>query len=88
MKALCSGVVIGPTLLMQLNNKNPKEYWVNVVPEDFKKSYPEDGFFTIAGSGEKKKWSDITRNEDFTEPKNGWKVASASDYQALFVVMI
>lgn len=67
-----------------LNNKNPKEYWVNIVPEDFKKSYPEDGFFTIAGSGEKKKWSDITRNEDFTEPKTGWKVASASDYQALF----
>lgn len=67
-----------------LDNKNPKEYWINVKPEDFNQSYPADGLFTIAGSGEKKKWSDITGTANFTEPKTGWKVAGAADYQALF----
>lgn len=33
-----------------LDNKNPKEYWINVKPEDFNQSYPADGLFTIAGS--------------------------------------
>lgn len=41
-----------------LSNKNPREPWINVTPEDFK-VYPEDGL-TNAATGVKMEWTTIT----------------------------
>lgn len=69
-----------------LSNKNSKEPWINVVPSDFK-MYPTDGFI-MAGTGEKKTWSQITSKRldtgAFEDPSSDMRVAELADYQALF----
>ena len=73
-----------------LNNKNPKAVWIDVAPTDFK-LLPEDGF-TIAGTNQKKTWSQIVANlhpdnpqlNSFDDPDSEMKVAGWEDYEALY----
>lgn len=68
-----------------LNNKNPREPWINVQPTDFK-VYPEGGF-TIAGTTDKKTWKEIKyqgEDKEFSEPgMENARVATAEDYWEL-----
>lgn len=69
-----------------LSNKNPREPWINVTPEDFK-VYPEDGL-TNAATGDKMEWTDIiqsnTTNDGFGNPQMAnARVATGADFWEL-----
>lgn len=68
-----------------LSNKNPREPWINVTPEDFK-VYPEDGF-TNAATGDKMEWTDITQSnttDGFGNPQmENARVATGADFWEL-----
>lgn len=68
-----------------LSNKNPREPWINVTPEDFK-VYPEDGL-TNAATGDKMKWTDITQSnttDGFGNPQmENARVATGADFWEL-----
>lgn len=69
-----------------LDNKNPKSPWIDVTADDFKLYPPDDGF-TIAGTGEKKLWRDITVINNgsigFEDPDDEKRVATYTDYNSL-----
>ena len=67
-----------------LNNKNPKELWIDVIPSDFK-VLPEGGF-AIAGTNMKKTWSQIacTQSGSFDDPDSQTRVAGWEDYEVLY----
>lgn len=68
-----------------LSNKNPREPWINVTPEDFK-VYPEDGL-TNAATGDKMEWTDITQSnttDGFGNPQmENARVATGADFWEL-----
>lgn len=68
-----------------LSNKNPREPWINVTPEDFKE-YPEDGF-TNAATGDKMVWTDIIHSnttDGFGNPQMAnARVATGADFWEL-----
>lgn len=69
-----------------LSNKNPREPWINVTPEDFK-VYPEDGL-TNAATGDQMEWTDIiqsnTTNDGFGNPQMAnARVATGADFWEL-----
>lgn len=68
-----------------LSNKNPREPWINVTPEDFK-IYPEDGF-TNAATGDKMEWTDIIHSnttDGFGNPQMAnARVATGADFWEL-----
>lgn len=68
-----------------LSNKNPREPWINVTPEDFK-VYPEDGL-TNAATGGKMGWTDIIQNnttDGFGNPQMAnARVATGADFWEL-----
>ena len=71
-----------------LSNKNPKDNWVDIVPESFQNDVNKD--FTIAGTNKSSKWTGITFKEtngsnSFSKPTGkSWKVASYKDYKELY----
>lgn len=69
-----------------LNNKNPKEWWVNIGKDDFK-VYPENGFVIADNSSqERKTWTEITEgnaNSEFEAPNEQMRVANYQDYKDL-----
>ena len=68
-----------------LSNKNPREPWIKVTPEDFK-IYPEDGF-TNAATGDKMVWTDIIHSnttDGFGNPQMAnARVATGADFWEL-----
>lgn len=68
-----------------LSNKNPREPWIKVTPEDFK-IYPEDGF-TNAATGDKMVWTDIIHSnttDGFGNPQMAnARVATGADFWKL-----
>lgn len=68
-----------------LSNKNPREPWINVTPEDFK-VYPEDGL-TNAATGDKMEWTYITQSNTtygFGNPQmENARVATGADFWGL-----
>lgn len=68
-----------------LSNKNPREPWINVTPEDFK-VYPEDGL-TNAATGDKMEWTDIIQSNTtngFGNPQMAnARVATGADFWEL-----
>lgn len=68
-----------------LSNKNPREPWINVTPEDFK-VYPEDGL-TNAATGDIMEWTDITQSnttDGFGNPQmENARVATGADFWEL-----
>lgn len=68
-----------------LSNKNPREPWINVTPEDFK-VYPEDGL-TNAATGDKMEWTAITQSnttDGFGNPQmENARVATGADFWEL-----
>lgn len=71
-----------------LSNKNPREPWINVTPEDFK-IYPEDGFTNAAtgDKGDKMEWTDIIHSnttDGFGNPQMAnARVATGADFWEL-----
>ncbi len=68
-----------------LNNKNSKDPWIHVEPQDFK-LHPANGF-TIAGTDRTEKWADIPfleMTETFADPTSDMRVAQDADYRLLF----
>ena len=68
-----------------LSNKNPREPWINVTPEDFK-VYPEDGL-TNAATGDKMEWTGIIQSNTtngFGNPQMAnARVATGEDFWEL-----
>lgn len=68
-----------------LSNKNPREPWIKVTPEDFK-VYPEDGL-TNAATGDKMVWTDIIQSNTtngFGNPQMAnARVATGADFWEL-----
>lgn len=68
-----------------LSNKNPREPWINVTPEDFK-VYPEDGL-TNAATRDKMEWTVITQSnttDGFGNPQmENARVATGADFWEL-----
>lgn len=68
------------------NNKNGKNPWTNVVPDDFKKNAAPDKL-TLANGGSKS-WGDIAsqpyKTGSFVDPSSSMRVATYEDYLALY----
>lgn len=75
-----------------LNNKNPKEYWIDVDPDSFKGL---EGKLTLAGSSTEKTWGEILAKEltntpvgqPFVAPSElplNARIASYDDFKALY----
>lgn len=74
-----------------LNNKNPKEYWIDVTPESFQGIGTKK--LTIAGTGEEKTWGEIKPVElnaigtEFVDPSqlpSNTRIASYEDFKELY----